>query len=207
MRIEGIRADGATLVLLDGGLACLVRGGVASPAVELSEATTYGPWQPADSSLAARRAMEAHLQRTRTVPLASFGRVLTLQDPPAAPVADAATLKAASAEHQTAATNEELDIDAMQDEADTLAEEALKMSEEAETAEEHRAASEALEEAAAAQEAIEKLQQPAVPEMGTPEFDAYIEQEVARRVAEAGAAPAPAPAEVSGVITARADRK
>lgn len=181
MRIDGTRADGATLGPLDGGLACVVRGGLSSPAVDESEARALGPWTEADSSLPARLAMAQHLRQTRTVPLQSL-RAILLADPPPAP-ADA-----------TVADTEEIDIEAMQEEADELAEDALAQSEAAETAEEHKAASEALEQAAAAMEAVEKLHQPAVPEMGTPEFDAYIEAEVARRVAEAtGVAPAALP--------------
>lgn len=211
MRIDGTRADGAVLVLLDGGLACVVRGNLSSPAVEEVEAQALGPWSPADSSLSARRAMTRRLELTRTAPLHAFRLAMPVVAPPvvAPPVVPMAPVMAPGvqvpppdeAEPEIEVPTDadgNVDIEALQAQADKLTEEALKASDAAETAEEHRAASDALELAAEAQERVSELMtNPAaaagdadaggegaeVPEMGTPEFDAYIEQEVAKRIA------------------------
>lgn len=179
MRIDGMRADGALLVLLDGGLACVLRGSVASPAVDEAVARALGPWGEADSSLAARRTVERQLERSRTVPLHQLKAVPVVAEK-AEPKADAADDAAP-------------DLETLQDEADQLTEAALKQSDDAETADEHRAAAEALEAAAEAQSRIEQALEGevgdvgAIPEIGTPEFEDYLNAEVARRLAgEAG---------------------
>jgi len=186
MRIEGRRADGAQLVLLGAGLAVIMRDQRVTKAVDEDVARKMGPWAPVANTLDQRRAIEKEVDRCRVVPLA----LMNFAGPPPEAVATPEDLAAKAAEHQAAAWGAENDIEKMQEDADALAKDALAMSGKAKTAEEHRKAAQALEEASAAQDAVAKLKAPtgagAAP--GTPEFQAYVDAEVARRIAQHDAA-------------------
>jgi len=196
MRIEGLRADGAQLLLLGSGLAVIMRGDRVSTTVDEDVARKLGPWGPADNGLEQRRAAERQVDRCRVTPIHLMGAMPAAADSPASkgePAATAEELKAKASEHQAAAWGEDNDIDKLKEDADNEAKEALKQSASAKTAADHRAAADALEAAAASQAAVAKLQEgpAATPAPGTPEFDAYVAAEVARRVSEAQATPAP----------------
>jgi hypothetical protein len=182
MRVEGRRADGAQLVLLGAGLAVIMRGTQVTKALDEDVLRKMGPWEPVASTLQLRRTIEKEVDRCRVVPVNQM--VMQFAEPKP-PVANAEELKAKAAEHQAKAWGEENDLEKMQEDADEQAKEALRMSSSAKTADEHRKAAEALEAASAAQEAVAKLKTPAggVPAPGSPEFQAYVDAEVAKRVA------------------------
>ena len=184
MRVEGRRADGAQLVLLGAGLAVIMRGTQVTKALDEDVLRKMGTWVPVENTLALRRAIEKEVDRCRVVPVNQMVMV-HLADEPKPPAATAEELKAKAADHQAAAWGEENDLEKMQEDADAQAKEALAMSGKAKTADEHRKAAEALEAASAAQEAVAKLKTPAggVPSPGSPEFQAYVDAEVTRRVA------------------------
>jgi hypothetical protein len=73
MRVAGVRQDGALWLILDGGLAVILRGDTCSPAVDPHDAERLGPWQDAHGvSGADRRELARRLDRAATRTLEYF---------------------------------------------------------------------------------------------------------------------------------------
>lgn len=72
MKVSGRRKDGTLNLSIGAGMAVLMRSGRKSSPIDIVAAAKLGPWFPADSSLATRRALEHQLRLARVVPLRAF---------------------------------------------------------------------------------------------------------------------------------------